>query len=327
MITWTDTGTVAGFRLALIFGSMILGGLAALATVVAFFGSTWWVFDYLANLRWYLLWILLVSAVVYALSAKGWMLIILVAALIANAVVMLPLWTGSQPESTGEDSLAIVHLDASGGFSNRNQATDWLRESDADLLLISSGTSTIVEQVAQIDTDWMVLLEPEIENTAGMIVLARTAWEVAVTPTGVGTDTVVRITTDSAGRVYEIVTAAGPTAASSSDAERLSARLDTIRAITASATHPVVVVGNLGATRWTYGMRDLLSNTDLRDATEGKGYLSTTNASRFPVIGGWLGLPLDVVLMTSTITPIDLKTGPDISAGQLPVSFTVGPTA
>ncbi len=327
MIAWNDTGTVAGFRLALIFGSMILGGLAALATVVAFFGSTWWLFDYLANLRWYLLWILLISAVVYALSAKGWMLIALVAALIVNAFVMLPMWTGSQPESTGEDSLAIVHLDASGGFSDRKEATDWLKESDADLIIISSGTSTIVEQVAPADTGWMVLLEPEIANTAGTIVLARTAWEVAVTPTGVGTDTVIRVTADSAGLVYEVVTASGPTATSSAKAERLSARLDTIRAITASATHPVVVVGNLGATRWTYGMRDLVANTDLRDATEGKGYLSTTNASSFPVIGGWLGLPLDVVLMTSSITPIELETGPDISADQLPVSVTVGPTA
>lgn len=306
---------------------MIVGALAALATVAAFFGSTWWLFDYLANLRWYLLWILLISAVVYALSAKGWLLIVLVAALIVNAFVMLPLWTGSQPASTGEDSLAIVHLDASGGFDNRTEATDWLRESDADLLIISNGSSTIVELVARSDIDWIVLLQPEIENTAGTIVLGKNAWEVAVTPTGVGTDTVVRVTANSAGRTYEVVTASGPTATSSAKAERLSARLDTIAAIAEGATNDVVVVGSLGATRWTFGMRDLFANTDLRDATEGKGYLSTTNASGFPVIGGWIGLPLDVVLMTSEITPIDLETGPDISADQLPVSVTVGPTA
>lgn len=306
---------------------MILGGLAAVATVVAFFGSSWWLFDYLANLRWYLLWILLVSAIVYALSAKGWMLIILIVGVVINAVVLLPLWSGSQPEATGEHTLAIVHLDASGGFGDPRSAMDWLRESDADLIVISSGTSSIVENVASQDSGWVVLLEPETQNVSGTIVLGRASWPVAVTPTGVGTDTVVRITANGFEHTYEVVTASGPTATSSDKAERLAARLNTIKAITLSAAHDVVVIGDLGATRWTRGMRDLLADTDLRDATEGKGYLSTTNVSSLPIIGGWLGLPLDVVLMTSPITPLELDTGPDISARQLPVRITVGPTA
>ena len=30
-----------------------IGGFVSVATVVAFFGNTWWVFDYLANFRWH----------------------------------------------------------------------------------------------------------------------------------------------------------------------------------------------------------------------------------------------------------------------------------
>jgi len=44
-----------------------------------------------------------------------------------------------------------------------------------------------------------------------------------------------------------------------------------------------------------------------------------------PIIGGWLGLPVDVVLMTDGITPLELTTGPDIGAEHLPVTVVVGP--
>lgn len=325
MIYWNDTGTVAGIRLFLIVGSMILGGVAAIATVVAFFGSTWWVFDLLANYRWYLLWILVFASVIYALTAQGWMLTVLIAAAVVNAVLIVPMWFGSQPESTGEDSLRIVQVDATGGFDDRDEAFEWFISSDADVLIISGGTTRISADVVSDETGWLVLLEPDTDNTAGTVILGKQLWDTAVMPTGVDGDTVIRVSAGEGSGAYDIITAWGPVASSSEKAERLTARLDTIKTLTESATHPVVVVGNLGATIWTAGMRDLLSTTELRDAAKGFGYLSTSNASGIPIIGGWLGLPLDVVLMTPDATPIELETGPDIGAGHLPVDVLVGP--
>lgn len=326
MIAWTDTGTIAGFRLFLIVASAIVGGLATLATVLAFFSSTWWGFDWLTNLRWYFVWLLLISAVVYSLTAKGWLLIVFVVALGVNVLLVMPLWLGSQPESTGEDSIVVAHLDAAGGFDDRNEAMDWLRTVDADVLLIAQGSSVTVEQLTGEGSDWIVLLEPEIENTAGQLVFGKQAWDVAVTPTGVGSDTVIRVTVGSGDVTYDVITAYGPTATNGPDADRLVARLDTIASLAEASPNPIVVVGNLGTTRWTHGMRSLLSNTPLRDATEGKGYLATSSASSLPVIGGWIGLPLDLVLMSDGATPIEIETGPDLTADHLPVRVIVAPT-
>jgi hypothetical protein len=72
-------------------------------------------------------------------------------------------------------------------------------------------------------------------------------------------------------------------------------------------------------------MTTLRDASDLRDATEGSGYLSTSPVYGIPIIGGWLGLPVDVVLMTDGITPLELTTGPDIGAEHLPVTVVVGP--
>ena len=306
---------------------MVVGGLAAISTIAAFFGGTWWPFDYLANLRWYFLWILLLASIVYALTAKGWLLTVFIAALALNASLIAPLWIGSQPQSTGENSIHIVHLDAHGGFDNKDAAMLWLRDSEADIVLVAGGTSEIIDLAVTSDTDWIALVAPEIENTAGQVVLAKQEWDIAITPTGQGSDTVLRITAGDADGAYDIITAWGPPASSGEKADRLQARLDTIKAVTQSATNPVVVIGNVGATLWTHGMRNLVSTTDLRDATKGEGYLSTSNVSGLPIVGGWVGLPLDVVLMTSAITPITFTTGPDVGAGNLPVSVVFGPSA
>ena len=60
---------------------------------------------------------------------------------------------------------------------------------------------------------------------------------------------------------------------------------------------------------------------------EGRGYLSTWPVSDFPLIGGWIGIPVDVVLMSRELTPLSLVTGPDIGAHHLPVTTIIGPAA
>jgi len=71
-------------------------------------------------------------------------------------------------------------------------------------------------------------------------------------------------------------------------------------------------------------MRDLLNSVNLRNAAEGYGYLSTSPVSGIPLIGGWLGIPIDVVLMDPTLTALELDTGPDLGSEHLPVSVVIG---
>jgi len=327
MMPWGDTGTLAGMRMFIWLAALIVGLLAAAATVAAFFGDIWWLFDYMANLRWWLFWISLVAAVLLGMLSRGFVILLFVGSMVINGVLIVPMWLGSQPESTGEDSLHVIHIDGTGGYTDRQGALNWLTGEKADLILIAGATNVIAEAMIRADQTLLVLHQPAIDGTAGHVILGRQPWDVAVTPTGQGDDVVLRITAGTADEPYEILTASGPTAWGQGKADRLEARLDTIETLTGAAEEPVVVIGNLGTTRWTHGMRTLLAGTDLRDATKGEGYLATSEASDLFLIGGWLGLPLDLVLMSPTATPIELTTGPNIGANHLPVSVLVGPTS
>ncbi len=160
MMPWGDTGTLAGLRLAVWVAAFIFGILTAIATIAAFFGDAWWLFDYLANLRWWLFWISLLSAVVYGMLNRGFLILVFVGAMAVNAVALVPMWLGSQPDSTGENSLHIVSIDGTGGYTDRQGALNWITGTDADLILIAGGTNVIADALLRADPTLLVLLQP-----------------------------------------------------------------------------------------------------------------------------------------------------------------------
>jgi endonuclease/exonuclease/phosphatase (EEP) superfamily protein YafD len=325
VISYNETGFVAGIRTALIILLFIGGGLASILSVAAFFGDRWWLLDYVANYRWLLMWGLLAATILYTLVARGYATIVFLAAALLNAWLIAPLWLGDQPAATGEDGVRIVHANVYPSVTNRDFVLRWFLDSEADLILIAGTTADRMEALTEEGFPYTILAEPSVPGDAGIVILGTQDWPIEVTFTEVFAEPVYRITVGANGETINVVTTWGELASNEQKADRLEARLATISAAVESSPHPVTVIGDLGATRWTHGMRTMRDTVGVRDATEGSGYLSTSPVSGLPLIGGWVGLPVDIVLMTDEITPLELTTGPDIGARHLPVTVVVGP--
>lgn len=325
MISYNETGVLAGLRTALIIILFIGGGIAVALTVAAFFGDRWWFFDFAANFRWHLFWGLIGAAILYTLVARGIASIVFLAAALVNAWLIVPLWFGTQPAATGEDGVRVVHADIYPGVDDSVFLMRWLFESDADLILVAGTTADRLKPLVADGSPYSILVSPDRPDVPGIVVLGTKTWPVEVTYTEGLAEPVYRITVGANGETIDVVTTWGDLASNSKDAHRLAARLEAVSAAINSASHPVVVIGDLGATRWTRGMAALRDTTGVRDATEGSGYLSTWPVSEIPLLGGWIGIPIDVVLMTDEITPLELSTGPDIGAGHLPLTVVIGP--
>lgn len=306
--------------------TLIIGLSASLITVLAFFGSTWWVLDFLANYRWQLMWITLLCAIVYALSARGFAALVFLGAVVINGFVLSPLWFGSQPTATGEGGVTVVSLDMFGSTSDEDRVLQWLFDTDADVIVVSGVAAGRLDPLTADGSPYQVIASPK-PDTSGVCIIAKENYSVTTTFTPTTDEPVYTVSVPSGNDVVSLITAWGEVAKSGSKAEALSERLGLIGSLVENRTGPVAVVGSIGATRFTSGMRSLLSSSGLRDASEGSGYLSTTPVSTIPIIGGWIGIPLDVALMTTDITPLDLSTGPDVGVGHLPLSLTVGPSA
>ena len=304
--------------------AMAVGSIAALATVGAFFGDLWWGLDLLANFRWQAMWLALFASVLYALSGKNLFTVIFVVAAAINLWLILPAWIGSQPAASGEDTVRVTHIDVSGDLGDVDGAIAWLIATDADLLLVAGAPSGMGDAIILADSSYMMLNAETVAPGVG--VFARGDWNIATQVDASG-DPVHRITVPSGTAVIDIVTAWGTMATSSSGADALAGRFDTITDVVTASVNPVVVIGNLGATRWSVVSRNMLGDTELRDATEGSGYLATWPTSDLGIVGRWIGIPIDVAYMDPELTPMDVVAGPDIGAEHLPLVIDISPLA
>ena len=303
-----------------------IGGFVTVATVLAFFGNAWWLFDYLANFRWHFMWIGLICTIVYALAARGLVGIGFAIAVAINAFLIAPLYIGNQPASTGEDAVKVVTVDMRGGVDDGERALRFLFDSDAQVIIVSGVTTERIDPIIVEGSPYQIIANPP-EDTTGIVVLAQDAYSVSERRTPTFDEAVLSISVPAGSGTVDVVTSWGFVGSDSTRAEALDERFTLIAEVAAASDRPVAVVGNLGATRWTAPMRALLGDTGLRDAMEGRGYLSTWPVSDFPLIGGWIGIPVDVVLMSPELTPLSLVTGPDIGAHHLPVTTIIGPAA
>ncbi|NHZ71221.1 MAG: hypothetical protein GWP18_06225 [Proteobacteria bacterium] len=323
MMGMGDSGVGAGLRSTFVIVLAVFGTIATITTVAAFFGDIWWGFDLAANYRWHLMWFLLIVSILYALSARGITIIVFLGAALVNGFLVAPLWMGSQPPATGEDGVLAVHADLGGGVTDMEATLRWLFNTEGDVIFLAGITQERALPLVADGSPYTMLAAPPSGST-GIVILGTEQWKVATTAAGDG-QTIYRVSVPSGSQVLDIVTATGDMGTSGDNADALSARLDAIGASIQETTNSVAVIGNIGATPWAKGMRTLMSTANLRNAIEGSGYLATSPVSDFPVIGGWLGLPIDVVLMDSTLTPLELKAGPDLGAKHLPITVVIGP--
>lgn len=322
-----QAGIGATLRATLVVVVLAIGGFTTFATFVAFFGATWWGFDLLANYRWQLFWILLVCAVVYALAAKGWATIVFIVAALVNAVLLAPLWLGSQPQATGEDGIRVVSATIYGGTSSNDETLGWLLDSNADVLIVSGSTADrLAPLVDEDENSYELLARPQSDDRIGVVILGREAYAVRTVESPEFGQLVHSVTVPSGDGTMEIVTTWGQNATDSQEAAALTDRIDTVIDVVNGTSGPVAVIGDLGATRFSHSIRSLMSETALRDASEGSGYLAAYPVWNFPLIGPWMGIPLDLALMSDGITPLELELGPDIGTNYKPLIVVVGPS-
>ena len=93
----------------------------------------------------------------------------------------------------------------------------------------------------------------------------------------------------------------------------------------AEATEPVVVAGNLETSRWSHAF-DVIAN-GLNNSEDGFGYAATWPRTDPPLIGAYMGLPLDHALYRGNIAVPARRVGPDLGPAHRPLLFDISPAA
>jgi endonuclease/exonuclease/phosphatase (EEP) superfamily protein YafD len=281
----------------------VLGAGTAAASLLGFLGGTFWVGELATSVRSQLFIVSLVLGVLAALARSLAAAGLAALALVANAVVLVPLYTNEPAAPSGADRLLVAHVNMQHHYSDFVDVRRTLAERRPDAFVILEPSRGWLNKTPN-PAGYRVFVrgarpEPRILLFAGervsnvafpedpLLPKSSIAFEVELD------DTLVHVLA---------LHTATPTSAS---AQR--ARDDELTAASSWARgqpNPELVLGDLNTTPWSSVLQDLEESADLRNSAYGYGVQPT-----WPTRAGPLGIPIDQLLYSRELTVADRSTG------------------
>lgn len=297
------------------FAIVAVGVVATVATILGFFGSAWWLFDFAANYRAHLATVLLIVGLVYALLFSKAIGLMFIAVAVVNALVILPLYTESPAAAAKpEQGLTIVSFNVAQRASLRDQTFRWLDTVEADLVLLADATDAWVADEEYADR-YSSQIDIPPDRTVGITVYSNKAVTAELVRASSARDYAVRIETSINDQPIVVYAVQSRGATNSTDAALRDEYLIDITRMVNDETLPTVVVGGLGASPWSHAFRDLETEADLTNSLRGYGIQATWPADHW----AFLRIPIDHLLHSSELTTVDRYLGPSLGVDHRPI--------
>jgi len=317
----TSTGMAVGQGF-LGFGLVAAGVVASLATVLAFFGSTWWLFDFAANFRAHLAVVLLIVALGYALLySKATALFFLLMAGV-NAIVILPLYIGSPAPATGTDNLTVVSFNVDQKASIRDSAYGWFNTIDPDIVVLTEATEAWI-QPSENSGPYHTLNDLPIDRTFGIAVMARENLDVELIQVTQVRDSLVRIVASIGDQPIVIYAVQSRASSNEKDAALQQEYFAEVASLARQETDPTIIVGDFQSSPWSHTFKSLLTDAHLVDSLIGFGIQTTWPANQW----AFFRLPFDNLVHSEDLTTVDRYLGPAFGTDHLPIVVTLAMAA
>ncbi len=291
--------------------------LTSLFSILGLFASHWWLLDLFNHFQWqYFFALVLLSVALLAL--KSFRL-----AALAGVMLILPLaritptWRnpGTDP---GGSSLRVATFNVLSANKRHDDALRWIRKTDPDLIFLPEVDPVWAVALKPLSTSHPHVIEHIVEGNFGFALYSKLPiLKHSIEPCG-KMELPLLIAKISSPKGEFTLFGAHPVPPSSEfwSSER-DAFLTEIARHTRAISDPILLLGDLNATRWSHGMRPLFE-TGWIDSSDGHACPPTwMNAN--PIIS----IPIDHVMFRPTKNrPIycrDRWVGPDLGSDHRPV--------
>jgi endonuclease/exonuclease/phosphatase (EEP) superfamily protein YafD len=305
------------------FLMFLFGWTAVLATALAFLGAVWWPVDVLADWRFILAVFLILAAIVNGFGYSRTSAVVFGIAAIVNIWLIAPMWLDNQPAPTSSDRLRVVVLDVGFAPDIRLEVLEWVNLVEGDIVVLANSGGTWSRVIEQINVPYRIVND-DPGLTGGTLVLARNDLAVSIEerPSGLGTVDVVIEAALGEGKV----TILGVSVERPVGAGAAQERIDDFTAINAGVHRmpgPVIIVGNLEASRWSHAFGALADG--LTNSENGFGYAATYPSVDWPLVGEYAGIPVDHALYQGPITVTNRRVGPPLGPSHRPIVVDLSP--
>lgn len=298
-----------GLRLAAI--------LAVMVTLVSHLHWLWWPFWIIQHLRIQLVIALLVLLPLLLLCRWWRMSLLLLAALLLNAVPLVRFYVdASVATSLGQPTLSITHLNVD---KDKSAALDYLNESGEDILFLQELTPALVDSLERLTAYEAVLLNP-LNNTHGSGMLLHREWAGEVLDAEIihlpaeAERPLLKSRIRVADRTVTLISFHATRPSNWHRHRGHTVEIDALAAWTGEQTDDLIVIGDFNATPWSSPIRKLEA-AGLVASMRGFG-LQGTWLARLPAP---LRIPIDLCLHSPTWQTVERQVGPNLGSDHLPL--------
>ncbi|MBN1672014.1 MAG: endonuclease/exonuclease/phosphatase family protein [Kiritimatiellae bacterium] len=301
-------------RLSGILGAA--GLLAGAGTIAGFLGRLWWVFDLASSFR-VQYFVVLTLLTLGLMVGRHYRLVAVYGALaLANLAVILPLyWGHTPPAGAGHPSLRAMLLNVHTSNKDHDAVIALIEKNEPDLIVVQEVNGRWLDALSAVTNRFPhSIAQPRTDNF-GIALFSRRPFQQAkrlyLGEVGVPS-AFARIDADG---VTLTVLATHPVPPSSAEYARWrDEQLEAVASFAASVDGPLLVMGDLNATPWSWHFRRLLRKTGLRDSSRGRGWQPTWPTRLFPLL-----VPIDHCLHSAHITIVDKTVGSNFGSDHYPV--------
>jgi len=296
-------------------------GTLVLAAGAGFAGRAWWVFAVADNFRVQYLWGLVLGTILLVAAGRRRAAFIATVPLAIHAWLLWPFYVASPAERPASAAspdavrLRVVTLNVWGRNKQYERVFDFLRQTEADIVVLEEIYPAWVPQMKALEADWPYHTEMYREARYGMAIFSR--WPLELGRSEFLRDGVPVIT--ARVRVGET-----PLAICGVHLSRPLSRIGSLRQAHQLADLPRVlkdkpqkqiVLGDFNSTSWNPRFVDCLTRAELVDTRLGSG----VHASWPSVLPAALRIPIDHCLVSKNIRVVRHEIGPPVGSDHLPV--------
>ncbi len=285
-----------------------------LATLLGFLGRFSWIFDLFSHFRvqYMQLCLVLIGITLWRRQNKRAVAIVLLACL--NYAFVLPLYFG-KPSPPTEQPIRAMLMNINAANGNTEKVLSAIRNANPDLLLLEEVTPKWAAELAVLNSDYPHRIAEPQEGCFGILLLSKhpLAHERVVEIGGASVPSIIAEVHFPQGMVSVIGTHPVPPMGAAYSNER-NMQLIELPDLVKKQKHPVLLIGDLNVSPFSYWFRSLLSESELKNSMKGFGYQpSWPSGNRF------LRIPLDHVLHSPEIIIHNRVIGGDVGSDHLPV--------
>lgn len=300
------------------FKSLLFGGAAftCLASLAGFAGRLWWVLDLTSHFRLQYVVVLLCS--VLALACIRLYLLAVIPALFAllNLTILLPwLWVSSASPSPQQHTARAMLINVNTSNTRYALVLASIRRHAPDFVFLEEVDDRWMAELQPLDADYPYSFSHPRQDNFGVAFYSKHPLLTSTTlDIGDAGNPSLLVGCELAGHKFHVLGVHTLPPVNAAYVRFRDTQLAEIPDVLNTLDTPVLLLGDLNSTPWSYAFRRLVRESGLRDASRGLGYRPTWPDGMMLML-----IPIDHCLLSPELRLVRREIGSTVGSDHFPV--------